>query len=99
VQFAGQRGLARRRSALAIGFLIGKLADLIILSVDQTAVPAAEIEKIEVLETITEGRRRGRSDGGRGLCAESNPSRSEISGDRFAKSPGGSGNCSPIITR
>jgi len=34
----------------------GKLADLVILSADPTAVPAAEIEKIEVLETIKEGR-------------------------------------------
>ena len=35
---------------------IGKLADLVILSADPTAVPAAEIEKIEVLETIKEGK-------------------------------------------
>ncbi len=34
----------------------GKLADLVILSADPTAVPAAEIEKIEVLETIKEGK-------------------------------------------
>lgn len=34
----------------------GKPADLVILSVDQTAVPAAEIEKIVVLETIKEGK-------------------------------------------
>jgi hypothetical protein len=35
---------------------VGKLADLVILSADPTAVPAAEIEKIEVLETIKEGK-------------------------------------------
>ena len=34
----------------------GKLADLVILSADPTAVPAADIEKIEVLETIKEGK-------------------------------------------
>lgn len=34
----------------------GKLADLVILSADPTAVPVAEIEKIEVLETIKEGK-------------------------------------------
>ena len=34
----------------------GKLADLVILSADPTAVPSAEIEKIEVLETIKEGK-------------------------------------------
>ncbi|MSR27118.1 MAG: hypothetical protein EXS06_08900 [Planctomycetaceae bacterium] len=34
----------------------GKLADLVILSADPTAVPAAEIEKIEMLETIKEGK-------------------------------------------
>ncbi len=34
----------------------GKLADLVILSADPTAVPAAEIEKIRVVETIKEGK-------------------------------------------
>jgi predicted amidohydrolase YtcJ len=35
---------------------VGKLADLVILSADPTAVDPLQIEKIQVLETVKAGR-------------------------------------------
>jgi hypothetical protein len=52
---------------------VGKLADLVILSADPTAVDPLQIEKIQVLETVKAGRsiyrRRDSARGGAGGSA------------------------------